>query len=77
MTALLGIMWLAYGLVFYTLSQEYGRALGALATVPVVATGWCCGYRMGVIGGLITIPLNFTLISNELNYIYLFKKFEK
>ena len=40
MTALLGIMWLAYGLVFYTLSQEYGRALGALATVPVVATGW-------------------------------------
>lgn len=57
------VSWVIYGVMFYLYAPEYGRALGALATIPVIITGWCCGLWAGLLAGCATIPLHFMILT--------------
>ena len=53
----------AYVLAFIPLYRLSGPGMAALATVPVVALAWLWGLRVGLVAGLLSLPLN-TLLFN-------------
>ena len=53
----------AYVLAFIPLYRLSGPGMAALATVPVAALAWLWGLRVGLVAGLLSLPLN-TLLFN-------------
>ena len=52
----------AYVAAYAPLSHALGTAAGILAVVPVVATAWVFGQRVGLIAGLMGFPVNSLLV---------------
>lgn len=52
-----------YGAAFVSLFNVLGQGVAAISFLPVVATGWALGLRMGVLGGILAFPLNTLLIN--------------
>jgi PAS domain S-box-containing protein len=54
---------LIYLFTFSSLYQQFGLDVIALVIIPVVLTGWLCGFRAGVLAGLLALPLNMLLLN--------------
>lgn len=53
---------LVYTLLFTLCFRLYGRGVGALAIVPVIALGWFYGTRGGVAAAVLSLPFNVLLV---------------
>ncbi|MCP4714868.1 MAG: PAS domain S-box protein [Deltaproteobacteria bacterium] len=51
-----------YTALFYMLYLYYGRGIGALAILPVIALGWTFGLRAGILTAVLSLPYNFMLL---------------